>query len=79
MSHSHPPKNVFMYSFMQFLPYLPYHLPNYLQVREAPVPDALPADGWAAAAAGVGGVAAAGAALHLAHQTRTLSHRYHSS
>ena len=65
---------VFFYAVLTILTLSSTKLP-YLQVREAPVPDALPADGWAAAAAGVGGVAAAGAALHLAHQTRTLSHR----
>ena len=69
---------VFFYAVLTILTLSCTKLP-YLQVREAPVPDALPADSWAAAAAGVGGVSAAGAALHLPHQTRTLSHRYHSS
>ena len=65
---------VFFYAVLTILTLSSTKLP-YIQVWEAPVPDALPTHGWAAAAAGVGGVAAAGAALHLPHQTRALSHR----
>ena len=76
MSHLSSRKRVyvFFYAVLTILTLSSTKL-QYLQVREAPVPDALPTHSRAAAAAGVGGVAAAGAALHLPHQTRTLSHR----